>query len=723
MTTLAGATALLTGATGSLGQAVADAYCRAGARMILSARDEEPLQALAADLSARYAADVAVLPGDLARGEDIERLADETRRRFGGLDVLVNAAAVIGPIGLTWEVDWDEWQSSVYTNLFAAVRLCQLCVPFMPRGAGRGKIVNLSGGGATSPRPRLSAYATAKTALVRFTETLALEVAGRRIDVNAIAPGILNSGLTRAVVDAGPNRAGQREYDVAVDAIGGATDSRHRAAALALFLGSPASDGISGRLLSAIWDDWETFTTDAPPLDDAAVYTLRRVIPETEGGGTRATTTHTPITVCVAGLWHLGCVTAACLAAAGHQVVGYDEDATVIAALRTATVPVAEPGLSELLVQQAAQGRLRFELEPAVAAGAEVVWVTWDTPIDEEDRPDVEWVLGRVERLFPHLANDAVVLVSSQLPVGSIAELERRFAATRTNTTVSFVCVPENLRLGSALDSFRRTERIVVGTRGTARREQIAALLAPFTMAVEWMGVESAEMTKHAINAFLATSVSFINELAALCEPIGADAAEVSRGLRTDARIGPRAYVSPGQAFAGGTLARELVALDQLASAHGRSLRVIRSVRESNDEHRQWAAATLRRELRSLKGRTVAVWGLAYKPGTNTLRRSDALDLCERLLADGATVRAYDPVVAALPPHLATRMTLAGTAIEAARGADALVVATAWPEFLAVPPERLMSAAGAPLVIDPNGFLAATLGAAPGMRYIRVGRG
>ena len=721
MTSLAGRTVLLTGATGALGRAIAEAYSRAGARLLMSSTQRAAVQTLADDLASTFSADVSALACDLSREDDIRGLAEESQRRFGGLDVLINTAAVIGPIGPAWENDWDEWKHAIETNLFAVVHLCRLCVPFMPLGSGRGKIINLSGGGASSPRPRFSAYATAKTSLVRFSETLALEVEGRRIDVNCIAPGVMNSTLTRAVVTAGPERAGTKEYEVARDATSRDTDPRARAAGLSVFLGSSHSDGISGRLLSALWDDWESLRGDAAVLNSADTYTLRRVLPEGYTTPQIAASTDSALKVSVVGLWHLGCVTAACLAAAGHEVVAYDDDPQIVLDLRAATLPIVEPGLDELISREVHDGHLRFEDDAAEIGRADVTWITWDTPIDNNDRSDVEWVLGRVEQLFPYLRHGTIVLVSSQLPVGSIAEIERRFAAARPGYAVSFACVPENLRLGKALDAFLRPERIVCGVRDSAERDRIVTLLTPFTRRIEWMSVESAEMTKHALNAFLATSVTFINEIASLCECVGADAADVARGLKSDSRIGPRAYLSPGSAFAGGTLARDVVSLAQLATQHSRSLHVIGSVRTSNDSHKRWATERLRDEFGSVSGKIVALWGLTYKPGTSTLRRSNALGLCETLLAEGAVVRAYDPAVSEVPVHLADRITLGRDAMEVAEGADALVVATEWPEFRRAA-ERLIAVERPLVILDANGFLSETLGSMPRIRYIAVGR-
>jgi len=280
---LAGRTALLTGATGALGSAVAEAYCRAGARMLLSARDEDRLQALARTLSTRYQCDVSALPCDLSQPAHVRRLAEDACRRFGGLDILVNAAAVIGPIGPVWETDWTEWTRTLEINLHAAAQLCQRCIPHMPLGSGRGKIVNMSGGGATSPRPQFSVYAAAKAALVRFSETLAEELADRAIDVNCVAPGILKSALTQAAYDAGPDRVGRREYEAAADAMGAQTDGREHAAALCAFLASGASDGITGKLISAQWDPWPSLADHRTDLAGTDVYTLRRILPRDRG--------------------------------------------------------------------------------------------------------------------------------------------------------------------------------------------------------------------------------------------------------------------------------------------------------------------------------------------------------------------------------------------------------------------------------------------------------
>jgi len=429
------------------------------------------------------------------------------------------------------------------------------------------------------------------------------------------------------------------------------------------------------------------------------------------------------VNVCVVGLWHLGTVTAACLAGAGHRVTGLDEDPRVVEGLSAGRPPLLEPGLEELVRQGLGQGRLSFTTDAAAALrDAEVVWIAYDTPVDEEDRADVEGVVARVTRLFPLLPPGALVLISSQLPVGTTRRLEEAHAAACPGRPASFACSPENLRLGKAIRVFTNPDRVVVGTRRAEDRQRIAELLRPITDRIEWMTVESAEMVKHAINAFLATSVAFINEIAGLCERTGADAREVSRGLKTDARIGPGAYLGAGAAFAGGTLARDLGFLVDLAERERRSVHLLPAVRESNEEQKTWPCRRLVEVLGNLSGRRLAVLGLTYKPGTSTLRRSSAVEVCRWLDNLGARVAAYDPAVRELPPDLPATIQLAGSPGEALAGADALLVLTEWPEFQGVSADEVCRSMRSPLVLDPGGFLEKQLGGDSRIRYWKVGK-
>ena len=434
-------------------------------------------------------------------------------------------------------------------------------------------------------------------------------------------------------------------------------------------------------------------------------------------------------TIAVVGLWHLGVVIAACLAEAGFIVVGVDPDPEVVAGLNGDRAPVEEPGLSELLRAMREAGRLTFATASAGAVGAAgLIWIAFDTPVDDEDRADVEWVLERSTEVLVNAAPSALVVLSAQLPVGSAVALGRRMADTGRGD-LRYACVPENLRLGRALQTFRSPDRFVAGVRSDGDRARLTAVLERFGSPIEWMGVESAEMTKHALNAFLATSVAFINEVAAICEAVGADASDVARGLKSEERIGPRAYLAPGDAFAGGTLARDIRFLSRLARDQGLRAEVVEGVAASNAEHRNWSRRALTRLFgtssgngqRGLADRRIAVWGLTYKPRTNTLRRSSALDLCRWLAAERAFVQAYDPAISALPAGEPETIELAGSPVAAVQGADALVVCTPWPEFRQVPADTVAGSMTHPLVVDPGGHLRETLGQTAAIRYVRVG--
>lgn len=425
--------------------------------------------------------------------------------------------------------------------------------------------------------------------------------------------------------------------------------------------------------------------------------------------------------VCVQGLWHLGSVTAACLASVGHDVVGLDADQKNIDALTQGKAPLFEPGLDDLLQAGIDSGKLRFTTDMAIAvANADVLWVTFDTPVNDDDVADVEFVHSQIKNVLPLLSDGTVVLVSSQMPVGSIRNLEAFVRDNLENKQISFACSPENLRLGKALDVFLNPDRIIVGVRSHEGRRKLEQLLLPISDRVEWMSVESAEMTKHAINAFLATSVTFANEIASICELVGADAKEVERGLKTETRIGPKAYLSPGGPFAGGTLARDIEFLGIASSAKQLVTPLLSSVRKSNDEHKNWVRRKLLERFPALNGIIVAIWGLTYKPGTDTLRRSLAVELCDWLIEQGAIVHVYDPVVKEFPERWSGHAINHKNALEAAIGANVLVVGTEWPEFR----ERalqLPSAAGPNIfIIDANRHLQSAV-SSTGLKYVAVG--
>jgi UDPglucose 6-dehydrogenase len=422
--------------------------------------------------------------------------------------------------------------------------------------------------------------------------------------------------------------------------------------------------------------------------------------------------------VVVFGLWHLGCVTAACCAE-HFDVVGLDFEADTIARLQDGRAPILEPGLDELMRSGLKSGRLSFTTsEQKALEGADVLWVCYDTPVDDNDVPDVDFVLARIERCLPHLPAGAIVLISSQLPAGTCRRLQEK----HVDKAISFACSPENLRLGKALDIFRKPDRVVVGVGGARERKILAELFAPFARDhVLWMSPESAEMTKHAINAFLALSVTFANEIARLCEAVGANAQDVEHGLRSESRIGPKAYLRPGSAFAGGTLARDVVTLTGLAADHGESVELIPAILRGNEKHKTWALRRLETIYGTLAGVTVAILGLTYKPDTDTLRRSSAIELCQALLDRGVRVQCYDPAVTQLPGKLAAA-TICESLADALRQADAAVIATEWPQIKEANwPALVKTMKQQPVILDANRFLDIAPDGLAGARYFTVG--
>jgi NAD(P)-dependent dehydrogenase (short-subunit alcohol dehydrogenase family) len=276
---LEGRAAVITGANQGLGKAIARAYAEAGASLFLCARDGRLLEKARDEIAGAAGPNQRVLcePADVSIPDDVARVAGNALAQLGQVHILVNNAGVYGPMGPIEEVDWDEWAKAIAINLHGSVLMCRALLPHF-KARGYGKIVQLSGGGATNPLPRISAYAASKAAIVRFAETLAEEVRDHRIDVNSIAPGALNTRLLDQVLEAGPDRVGRGFYDrmVKLQQTGGAP--LETGAALAVYLASAASDGVTGKLLSALWDPWETLADHAEDLR-GDVYTLRRIVP------------------------------------------------------------------------------------------------------------------------------------------------------------------------------------------------------------------------------------------------------------------------------------------------------------------------------------------------------------------------------------------------------------------------------------------------------------
>lgn len=426
--------------------------------------------------------------------------------------------------------------------------------------------------------------------------------------------------------------------------------------------------------------------------------------------------------VAVVGLWHLGCVTAACLSEAKHQVLAFDSNAATIDKLNQGQAPIFEPGLDALITANKQAGTLHFTSHAKDLGLAEIIWVTFDTPVDDQDIADVAFVTNEITAILPHLQTHALVMISSQMPVGTTRKLITYCATHLPEKKLTFACSPENLRLGKAIDVFTKPDRVVVGIETDADKPRIEALLEPFTQKIVWMSIESAEMTKHALNAFLATSVVFINELATVCERVGADAREVERGLKTEERIGPKAYLRPGAAIGGGTLARDVNFLIQIGQEQQLPTPFFSALLNSNHEHKQWSCKRIMNVMKNLRDKTIATLGLTYKAGTDTLRRSTAIETCEWLSQQGAKIVAFDPVVTTLPANLSAFIELKSSIEEALKGVDAIVITTEWPEFTSLTADQVIACVNEPQVFDASGFLMKGLGNDKRIKYYSVGR-
>jgi UDPglucose 6-dehydrogenase len=427
--------------------------------------------------------------------------------------------------------------------------------------------------------------------------------------------------------------------------------------------------------------------------------------------------------ICVIGLWHLGCVVAASWAELGHRVVGTDPSAPVVEALRGGKPPIFEPGLEDLVRKNLQAGTLSFAGDVGTAArGARFAFIAFDTPVDDDDRSDLAPLERALDALAPVLERGAIVVVSSQVPVGTCRRWRERLRQGSPHGEVDLVYSPENLRLGEAIACYLHPDRIVVGADAAATAARVTELFAPMAAPVLPMSLPSAEMAKHALNGFLATSVSFINEIATLCETSGADVLAVAEALRTDPRVGRRAFLSPGFGFAGGTLARDVQVLKETGRAAGAATPLLDGVLEVNRRRSGLVLRRLSDVLDGVAGRTIGVLGLTYKAGTSTLRRSVALEVIASLAGAGARVQAFDPAADLAELDGRAKFEMAPDAYAAARGAMALVVLTEWPEFRALDFERVRGLMAQPVILDGKNLLADLDLAARGFRYLGVGR-
>jgi len=428
--------------------------------------------------------------------------------------------------------------------------------------------------------------------------------------------------------------------------------------------------------------------------------------------------------ICVVGIWHLGSIVSACLADAGYQVIAVDRDHERVEKLNQGVAPLYEPSLDQLLRRNVELKRLSFttDLKSAVK-NVRYVLITFDTPVDTQDEVDISEVLDTCRNLAEDLENDSIIIVSSQVPVGTCDEIKSIIKERNSSLEFDVAYTPENLRLGQAIECFRNPDRIIIGADRDSTMDMVEQLFSVIPARKLRMSLRSAEMTKHALNTFLATSISFINEIANLCDEVGADAMEVSEGLRTDQRIGKKAPLHPGLGFSGGHLARDLKVLRGLGKKFGYETHLIDGVLKVNEEQTKSVVRKLERILGSLRGLSIGVLGLTYKPDTSTLHRSAALEIIRDLVDKGAVVKAHDPRAAPEEIQLYKGFKYCKDPYEVAENSDALVMVTEWPEYRQLDFDLIRTKMKRPILFDAKNMLDDRLLTEKGFKYLGIGRG
>jgi UDPglucose 6-dehydrogenase len=394
--------------------------------------------------------------------------------------------------------------------------------------------------------------------------------------------------------------------------------------------------------------------------------------------------------IVVVGTGYVGLVTGTCFAEVGIDVVCVDIDQEKIDRLKKGIMPIYEPGLEEMVLRNYEAGRLHFSTRLSEAIkDADVAFIAVGTPPGEDGSADLKYVIGVAGEIGQHMNNYGVIVTKSTVPVGTAQKVKQAVAGELEKRGLSIpfdvASNPEFLKEGAAIDDFLKPDRIVVGVESEKAEEIMSRLYKPFTLnghPIIFMDIPSAEMTKYAANAMLATKISFMNDIANLCEIVGADVNLVRKGIGSDARIGNK-FIYPGIGYGGSCFPKDVKALIRTAAEKGYSMRVLRSVEEVNEDQKHVIIDKLNKHFdQNLKGKTFALWGLSFKPKTDDMREAPSLIIIERLLEAGASVKAYDPVAMEEARHLiGDKIEYAKDQNEALIDADALILATEWPEF------------------------------------------
>ncbi len=429
--------------------------------------------------------------------------------------------------------------------------------------------------------------------------------------------------------------------------------------------------------------------------------------------------------IAVVGTGYVGLVAGACFAETGHTVVCVDKDEAKIRMLRRGKLPIFEPGLEELVRRNAEEKRLSFTAQlPRAVRAASVVVIAVGTPQGEDGAADLQHVLAVAREIAQAMNGYKVIVDKSTVPVGT-AEKVREVVRRETTHPFSVVSNPEFLKQGAAVDDFLKPDRVVVGAEDEKGGEIMRQLYAPFTRTgapVMLMDCASAELSKYAANALLATKISFMNEVASACEILGADVDQVRRAVGADRRIGP-SFLFPGVGYGGSCFPKDVRAVVKFTGDRGYDFQILRAVELVNERQKSILARKMEQHFGSLGGRTIAIWGLAFKPRTDDMREAPAIALIEQLLAAGAKVQAYDP--AAMPAAkriFGGRIVLAPRSYAALAGADALAVVTEWNEFRQPDFVTMRKRMKSPVVFDGRNLYSRDVMRAHGFTYYAIGR-
>ncbi len=429
--------------------------------------------------------------------------------------------------------------------------------------------------------------------------------------------------------------------------------------------------------------------------------------------------------IAMIGTGYVGLVSGACLSEFGHDVVCVDKDAAKVAALRSGVMPIFEPGLEDVVAANAKAGRLSFETDLARAVkGAEAVFIAVGTPSRRGDgHADLSYVFAAAEEIAAALDGPAVVVTKSTVPVGTSRKVEEIIRTKNPKAQFDMASNPEFLREGSAIEDFRRPDRVVVGCDSDRAKERMREVYRPLYLGetpILFTSRESAELIKYAANAFLATKISFINEMASLCEKVGADVQDVARGIGLDRRIGSK-FLHAGPGFGGSCFPKDTLALVKTARDAGAPSLIVEAVVAVNDARKEDMARKVEAAFGGVKGKTIAVLGLTFKPNTDDMRDAPSLVILPYLKKAGAIIRAYDPEGAKEATKL-MNLEFCPDAYAALAGADGVVILTEWNEFRALDLGRMKAALKTPLMVDLRNIYHPTMMADAGFRYVSVGR-